>query len=38
MSKGDLHRLVATLAVWVLFVLGTELSPVRPVDEERRAN
>ena len=31
MSPGDLHRLVATLAVWVLFVLGSELSPVREV-------
>ena len=29
MAPGDLHRLVATLAVWVLFVLGSELSPVR---------
>lgn len=29
MAAGDLHRLVATLAVWVLFVLGSELSPVR---------
>jgi hypothetical protein len=29
MATGDLHRLVATLAVWVLFVLGSELSPVK---------
>ncbi len=29
MAQGDLHRLVATLAVWVLFVLVTEFTPVR---------
>jgi hypothetical protein len=29
MAAGDLHRLVATLAVWVLFVLMSEFSPVR---------
>ncbi|HEU0097534.1 MAG TPA: hypothetical protein VFQ67_02050 [Allosphingosinicella sp.] len=29
MAVGDLQRLVATLAVWVIFVLGIELSPVR---------
>jgi hypothetical protein len=29
MSADDVHRLVATLGVWVLFVLGAELSPVR---------
>ena len=28
MSAGDLNRLVATLGVWVVFVLGAELSPV----------
>jgi hypothetical protein len=28
MERDDLHRLVATLAVWVIFVLGIELSPV----------
>ena len=33
MSTADLHRLVATLGIWVLFVLGTELSPVRKMDE-----
>jgi uncharacterized membrane protein YqjE len=27
----DLYRLVATLAVWVVFVLASELSPVRKV-------
>jgi predicted permease len=26
-ADSDLHRLVATLGVWVLFVLGAELSP-----------
>ena len=29
MDVGDLHRLVATLSVWISFVLGLELSPVR---------
>jgi len=29
MATGDLHRLVATLAVWVVFVLFSEFSPVR---------
>jgi hypothetical protein len=29
MAPGDLHRLVATLAVWMLFVLISEFSPVR---------
>jgi uncharacterized membrane protein len=29
MALDDLHRLVVTLAVWVVFVLGAELSPVR---------
>src|SRR5688500_2866461 len=29
MATGDLHRLVATLAVWMLFVLFSEFSPVR---------
>ncbi|HEX8625925.1 MAG TPA: hypothetical protein VF782_12745 [Allosphingosinicella sp.] len=29
MKVEDLHRLVATLAVWVIFVLGIELSPIR---------
>ena len=28
----DLHRLVATLAVWLIFVMGIELSPVREPD------
>jgi len=35
MSPGDLHRLVATLGVWVVFVLATELSPMR---EEGKAD
>ena len=29
LALDDLYRLIATLAVWVFFVLGTELSPVR---------
>ncbi len=29
MATGDLHRLIATLAIWVLFVLLSEFSPVR---------
>lgn len=29
MAVGDLHRLVATLGVWVAFVLAAELSPMR---------
>jgi len=32
MSDDDLYRLVATLAIWVAFVLGAELSPVRSVE------
>ena len=35
MPIADLHRLVATLGVWVLFVLGSELSPVQAEDAER---
>ena len=31
----DLHRLVVTLAVWVLFVLAAELSPVREPEPGR---
>ncbi|HEX8308732.1 MAG TPA: hypothetical protein VF645_09990 [Allosphingosinicella sp.] len=33
MAVDDLHRLVATLAVWVIFVLGIELSPTREAAE-----
>jgi hypothetical protein len=29
LSEGDLHRLVATLAVWFIFVLGIEFTPTR---------
>jgi hypothetical protein len=29
MATGDLHRLVATLAVWMVFVLLSEFSPMR---------
>lgn len=40
MAVDDLHRLVATLAVWVIFILGIELSPIRqepapPPDEDQ---
>jgi hypothetical protein len=37
MAVDDLYRLAATLAVWVAFVLGIELSPVHepPVPEDR---
>jgi hypothetical protein len=28
LDKADLHRLVATLGVWIGFVLAVELSPV----------
>ncbi|HET9638652.1 MAG TPA: hypothetical protein VFP12_05560 [Allosphingosinicella sp.] len=42
MAVDDLHRLVATLGVWVIFVLGIELSPVRqaavPPTGEDQAN
>ena len=31
MAEDDLNRLVATLAVWIVFVLGIELSPVREI-------
>ena len=29
-SQADLHRLVATLGIWVLFVLAAELTSERP--------
>ena len=29
MDEGDLHRLIATLAIWVTFVLAAELMPTR---------
>ena len=32
MAPGDLHRLVATLAVWVVCILSVELSPVREAE------
>ena len=40
MALDDLHRLVATLAVWVIFILGIELSPLHqapapPPDEDQ---
>ena len=34
LAPGDLQRLAATLAVWVLFVLAAELSPVNEAAEE----
>jgi len=33
-APGDLHRIAATLGVWLLFVLAAELSPVRDQPEE----
>jgi hypothetical protein len=42
MAVDDLHRLVATLAVWVIFILGIELSPIReaaaPAPDEDQAS
>ena len=32
LAPGDLQRLAATLAVWVLFVLAAELSPVKEAE------
>jgi hypothetical protein len=32
MKVDDLNRLAATLAVWVLFALGLELTPLRQAD------
>jgi hypothetical protein len=32
MALADLQRLVATLAVWVVCILGVELSPVRTIE------
>lgn len=34
-SSDDLHRLVATLAIWVVFVLITEFSPV--IEHKRKS-
>ena len=34
MAQSDLHRLVATLGVWVAFILGAELSPVHDAKSE----
>ncbi len=36
-AQGDLHRLVGTLGIWVLFVLGAELSPERREPDATRA-
>lgn len=40
MSVDDLHRLIATLAIWITFVLAAELSPVKeestpPIPDEK---
>jgi hypothetical protein len=32
MALDDLHRLVVTLGIWVLFVLASELSPIRDAE------
>ena len=35
MSEGDLYRLIATLAIWMTFVVTSELTPVaKPGDED----
>ena len=35
MSEGDLYRLIATLAIWMTFVVASELTPVaKPGDED----
>ena len=36
-AQPDLQRLVATLAIWVLFVLGAELSPMQQESAPKRA-
>ena len=36
-AQPDLQRLVATLAIWVLFVLGAELSPMEQDSGPKRA-
>jgi uncharacterized membrane protein len=33
MNVGDLHRLAATLAIWIAFVLGAELTPMEKPKE-----
>ena len=38
LKADDLHRLVATLGVWVTFVLLIELSPLREVPEPTRGD
>jgi NhaP-type Na+/H+ or K+/H+ antiporter len=34
LDPGDLHRLIATLIVWVVFVLAAEFGPVEKTDAE----
>jgi hypothetical protein len=33
MDVGDLHRLVATLGIWVAFVLASEFAPMKKAEE-----
>jgi len=35
LDPGDLHRLIATLVVWVALVLAAEFSPMEKEDEDR---
>jgi len=32
MAIADLHRLVATLGIWILFVVASEFMPTRPAE------
>ena len=32
MAIADLHRLVATLGIWILFVIASEFTPTRPAE------
>jgi uncharacterized membrane protein len=34
LDLGDLHRLIATLVIWVVFVLAAEFGPMEKPDEE----
>jgi len=34
MEKGDLHRLIVTLVVWIFFVVASELMPVKAPSAE----
>jgi len=35
LDLGDLHRLIATLVIWVALVLAAEFSPMAKPDDER---